>query len=167
MRKGKERSRLSRDWETVRAEIEAIISDKNLDASSFRRLRNNEGWAEIEEKIYHQFCTLDHPLARPVWLWENFKQETFAVEGADTWQRLEKLVDHDELVWFFTNGDKDKLWFYEGKVKAVITIIEESSYLDEFYICSKKYEWMICFNHHDTLIATGSIMPGKLRSLQE
>jgi len=33
-----------------------------------------------------------------------------------------KLVDNDETIWFFVNGDKDKFWFYEGKVKTIITI---------------------------------------------
>jgi hypothetical protein len=50
-------------------------------------------------------------------------------------------------------------------VKAIQAIIEEASLLDEMYLGSKKYDWLLCINHHDILVATGGDMPDKLRQL--
>jgi hypothetical protein len=46
------------------------------------------------------------------------------------------------------------------------TIIEESVW-DEFYIGSKKYEWLITMTHHDILLATGTNMPEKMQAIKE
>jgi hypothetical protein len=51
-------------------------------------------------------------------------------------------------------------------VKAIQTIINEACYIDELYLVSKKYDWLICINHHDILIATGQTVPDKLRELE-
>jgi hypothetical protein len=52
-------------------------------------------------------------------------------------------------------------------VKAIRKVILESCYIDELYLASKKYDWLICINHHDVLIATGKIMAEKLRNLSD
>lgn len=153
-------------WERLRADIEGIIKDKNLSTTEYRSLSLHEDWKAIKEIIYHTFCKLDHPTQRPIWLWEYFKLDTFSISAEQPYKYLDRLVDNDETVWFFLDSDKDKFWFYEGKLKAIMTIIEESSYIDELYLVSKKYHWLICINHHDILIATGQTMPDKLRQLQ-
>jgi len=56
--------------------------------------------------------------------------------------------------------------FNQGQVKLVQTIIAEACYIDELYLVSKKYDWLLCINHHDVLIATGRTMPDKLRQLE-
>jgi len=80
---------------------------------------------------------------------------------------LDQLIDPSQEILFFVNGDKDKFWFYKGKVKAIQTVIAESSYMDELYLASMKYDWLICINHHNCLIATGNLMPDRLRNLIE
>jgi len=154
------------NWEDLVADIESIIKNEDISASEFRKLSIHEDWKTIEENIYQTFCRLDHPTQRPVWLWECFKLDTFALSIESPYKLLDKLIDEEETVWFFLNGDKDKLWFYEGNVKAIMTIIGESTHIDELYLASKKYKWLICINHHDSLIATGQTMPGKLRRLE-
>ena len=162
----KERHILRHNWESLRAEIERIIVDKKLYTTDFKRLNIHEGWKALEENIYYTFCKFDHPTKRTVWLWEHFKLDTFSLVIEQPYKYLDKLVDKDEIVWFFVNGDKDKFWFYEGKVKAIMTVIEESSYIPDLYLASKKYQWLICINHHDVLIATGQTMSDKLEQLQ-
>jgi len=51
-------------------------------------------------------------------------------------EMLEQLIDVAEDLWFFVNGGKDKFWFYQGKIKAIRKVIEDSSYIDELYIAS-------------------------------
>lgn len=154
------------NWENLRAEIGRIIEYKKLSATEFKSLNVREDWKSIEENIYYTFCKLDHPAQWHVWLWEYFKLDAFSIVVEQPFKLLEKLIDEDETVWFFVNGDRDKFWFYEGRIKAILTVIEESSYIDELYLASKKYQWLICINHHNNLIATGQEMPDKLRKLQ-
>ncbi len=150
----------------MRADIENIIKDSKLSPTDFRALSIYDDWKTIEENIYHKFCKLDNPTQRPIWLWEYFKLDTFSIVVEQPYKFLDQLVDSEEAVWFFVNGEKDKFWFYEGKIKAIVTVIEESSYIDELCLASKKYDWLICVNHHDDLIATGQMIPRKLRQLK-
>lgn len=154
---------LRQNWVGLRAEIEKVIKENKLSSKDFKALNINDDWQAIEDNVYHTFCNLDHPTLRPVWLWEHFKLDTFSIAVDQPYKFLDQLVDSEETVWFFVNDDRDKFWFYEGKVKAIKTVIEESSYIDEVYLVSKKYQWLICINHHDNLIATGQKMPDKLR----
>lgn len=162
----KNRYILKNDWKDSRAEIDSIIKDQKISPDQVRRLSITENWQKIEERIYQTFCTLDHPIERPVWLWTCFKLDVFSVTAERPYDLLDLLIDKNEMVWFFVLGDKNKLWFYEGFVSPIKRIIAESTYaIDEIYLASKKYQWLICINHHDDLIATGELMPDKLRKL--
>lgn len=156
-------------WTDLRKEIETIRKDFNLMETQFRPLELND-WKEIENKIYQTFCNLTNYKSRPVWLWEHFKLDTFSVSTkGKPFLYLDKLIDDTETVYFFVNetvNEADKFWFYQGQVKPIQTIIAEACYIDELYLVSKKYEWLLCFNHHDILIATGQTMPDKLRHLE-
>lgn len=156
-------------WTVLRKEIETIRTDFSITDSQFRPLGLND-WQEIEEKIYHAFCKLTHYKSRPIGLWEHFKLDTFSISTQqNTYLYLDKLIDNTENVWFFVNetvNEAHKFWFYQGQVKPIQIIIAEACYIDELYLISKKYDWLICINHHDALIATGLTMPDKLRQLE-
>lgn len=160
-------------WENIlslRTEVEQVRHRLALPESQFRPLGLRE-WEGIDEKIYHAFCKLYSPTGRPTWLWEHFKLETH------TWYcpeklpdfLLEKLVDKQEAVWLMlddTVNGQAKLWLYEGYVVAIRQVLDECCFVDEVYLVSKKYEWLLCINHHDVLYATGGDMPAKLRQLE-
>jgi len=166
----REKNLLRKNWTDLRTKINKTIAEKGLIDTDFRPLSIHENWKQIEEKIYRTFCTLTHPTQRPLWLWTNFKLNTFSFSNLDNRPELylDKLVDKNETVWYVvteTINEGDKFWFYEGKIKSIQTVIDET-WFDELYVVSKKYEWLICINHHDTLIATGNIMPDKLKKLE-
>lgn len=165
---------MQKSWDPIRAEIERIIEDKDIKPADFRALSMYDDWSGIEEKIYAVFCNhkslsnRNDWRERPVWLWEHFKLETHAISSdySASYKYLAKLVDADEIVWFFVNGDRDKFWFYEGKIDSIVTVIGECCCIDELYVASKKYRWLININHHDSVFATGEIMPDRLRALK-
>jgi hypothetical protein len=166
----KERNLLRENWTDLRSEISKTIANKRILETDFRPLSIHDNWKQIEEKIYRTFCTLTHPTKRPLWLWTDFKLDTFSI--TNLYDRpelyLDKLIDKTETVWYVVNetiNEGDKLWFYEGKIKSIQIIIDET-WFDELYIISKKYEWLICINHHDILFATGNKMPDKLRRME-
>ena len=46
-------------------------------------------------------------------------------------------------------GYQPKYWLYEMCLPELITILDESSGLGDFYIVSKKYQWLISENHEE------------------
>ncbi|MGV3611327.1 MAG: DUF6756 family protein [Fluviicola sp.] len=165
----KKRALLRENWTSIRANIEEVIKEQNIAQQDFKALSVYDNWEEIQDKIIETFC--DFPLSykyTPAWLWEHFKLETAGLSNRVEYseQYLDELLDPDERVWFFVNDRIAKFWFYEGNYRAVKTIIAES-YWNEFYIASKKYDWLICMTHHEILLATGKEMAEKLQVIKE
>lgn len=156
-------------WTELRKEIENLRNSFGLSDSEFQNLGLNE-WKSIEQKIYESFCKLTHYKSRPVWLWEHFKLKTCSTSTIEKpYLFLDKLIDSKETIYFFVNetvNEYDKFWFYQGKINAIQKIIANASYIDECYLTSTKYEWLICINHHDTLFITGKNINDKLFVLE-
>jgi hypothetical protein len=57
-------------------------------------------------------------------------------------------------------------WLYEGRIDAITAVLDEA-WAFEFYLVSKKFEWLLCYNHHDVLMAVGEPTVTKLRRLTE
>jgi hypothetical protein len=155
-------------WTPLRKEIEAIRKDQGLVESDFHPVGIRE-WPSIMQKIYHRFCGHMPGASAPLWLWEHFVLDTFSIPSVKKpYFYLDTLVDPQECIWFFVNetvNEKNNYWFYEGKIKPIQTVLAEACYIDEVFLVSKKYPWMICINHHNHLITTGEGMPDKLRAL--
>ncbi|MBE8727910.1 DUF6756 family protein [Flavobacterium hungaricum] len=164
----KERHLLRKNQNGLRPKIAEIISEQMILEKDFRPLSIKEDWKQIEENIYQKFCHYNR--IRSTWLWNTFKLDTFSASNLSSRPEtyLDQLIEESETVWYIvseTVNEKNKFWFYEGKIKTIQKIIDES-WLYDLYIVSKKYEWLIAINHHDTLIATGNVMPDKLRQLK-
>jgi len=157
-------------WTELRQNIETIRQENKIHASEFKPV-DILSWRQIQEKIVTTFCNVQGHKANYNALWEDFKNETYAVQFFRNWpfDSLTQLVDHSEKVWLFINEPvegKTKFWFYEGKIETIVFVLGES-FVDEVYVASKKYEWLLCINHSDILIATGLNMPDKLRQLEK
>ncbi|WP_230659026.1 DUF6756 family protein [Psychrobacter sp. I-STPA10] len=162
----------AKEWSEVRAELMQLKTKLNLSDDEFRMLSPYEDYQGIEEKIYQTFCTIDNGKKRPVWLWHCFKQEKYFTDFLPDAPEcyLHKLIDPNESIWMGVFGmakQQDKIWFYEGKILTIQKLLAELYFFDEFYFVSKKYQWLICINHHDTLIVTGGDMPQKLKALEQ
>ena len=154
-------------WTPLRIEIEKIRHNFSITDAQFTPIALNE-WQAVERSIFDKFVKTGPGRQLPVWLWGNFKMDSYALQIKSPGGILSELIDQDELVWFFVNetvDEKDKFWYYRGFVKYIEVIINEAQSLDELNWVSKKFEWMICFNHHNFLIATGSQMPEKLKAI--
>ena len=55
----------------------------------------------------------------------------------------------DEKVYLLLEDDRQKYWIAECNPAAVHLIINESIYLEDYYITNKKFNWLITENHHD------------------
>jgi hypothetical protein len=145
-------------WTDLRIEINKCIKDNYLDIISL----NITEWNEIEHKIINYFTGVNEGFT---WMWENKilkKIEYYAKEIPD-YNILVKIIfeviNHNEDLWFFledTLNYETKYWGYEGRINDIIKLFGEI-HLDDFYIVSKKLEWIIGQNHHDVLFGFGKI----------
>ncbi len=161
----------SKEWSDVRAEMIQLKTQMKLTDDEFRVLSLYDDYKGIEETIYQTFCKIENGKSRPVWLWECLKQEVYSAYLSEQPENhLAELIDSNEIIWMGALGtvrEKSKIWFYEGKIESMQKLLSETCHFDEFYFISKKYDWLICINHHDILIATGSDMPQKLKAIAD
>jgi len=156
-------------WTELRQNIETIRQENKIPEDEFKPV-DISSWRQIQEKILSTFCKIQSHKDKFNWLWEDFKQDIYSVQFNRNYpfDSLIQLVDNSEKVWLFINESVKqgtKFWFYDGQIKTIAFVLGES-FVDEVYIASKKYEWLLCINHHDVLIATGHNMPDKLRQLE-
>ena len=119
-------------------------------------------WQSLQKNIFNKFYDSN---------WERPKGDTYAIHFLYNYpfDQLLNLVDHEEKVWLFldeTVSERDKFWFYEGYITDIVAILVETTQSREVYIASKKYEWLLCVNHHDYIIASGKEMSEKLMKLE-
>jgi hypothetical protein len=150
-------------WTDLRQEIERARQVLHLPEQEFAPLPYSTNWSLLEDTIYHTFCTLHHPLVRPRWLWEAFRPGAYGLNSEEnSLDTLVALVEEEEVVWLMVN-DADKFWFYQGKRTAIQAVLNECCYLDEIYLISKKYKWLLCLNHHKVIYGVGQEMSEKLK----
>jgi|SRR6476661_327910 len=145
-------------WTYLRQEIEKARHELGLPDAAFAPLPYTTNWHRIEETIYHTFCTLHYPTVRPRWLWECFRPGAYALGyEEDPLATMISLAKNEEQVWLMVN-EGDKFWFYQGQPAAIHAVLNECAYIDEIYLLSKKYEWLLCINHHEVLYGIGTLM---------
>ena len=69
------------------------------------------------------------------------------------------LSDSEELVYVLFEDSKNyqpKYWLYEMYIPELVCVIGEVCGLDDFYIVSKKFEWLISECHEDIVSFVGS-----------
>ena len=145
-------------------EIDNARQQLSISDANFKSLPSTTNWHRLKEQIYRRFCKISNK-SRSIWLWDNFKHGYQGIDlNVHLHSILHQLIPNDEMIWFMAS-DGTNLLFYEGKVKAIQAIIGETSYeLDEYYLISKKDEWLFCANHHDILIGTGELAIRKIKA---
>lgn len=157
-------------WTELRQNIETIRRESRFSEDEFKPV-DIISWKQLQDNIISTFCKIETHKDKFNWLWEDFKQDTYSVrfEKNYPFDSLLQLVDASEQVWLVINesvNDGTKFWFYEGQIKPIAFVLGKS-FADEVYIVSKRYDWLLCINHHDVLFATGLNMPGKLKQLDK
>jgi hypothetical protein len=152
-------------WTPLRQEILRICELFGIPKERFKQVPIHE-WQNIQDKILQTFCHTD--LSGPIW--ERLKFDSFAVQFNYNYpfDQLSYLVPEAEVIWLCLNEtvkERNKYWFFEGHINDIIAVLNESQIVDEVYIASRKYEWLLCVNHHNVIIATGNLMTMKLMTL--
>lgn len=151
----------------LKNELLQTATTLGLFSTSFHAVGITE-WEPIMKKIEDRFVAAPYDKMR--WWWDsNFKGSVHAVVLAEhPFKILNKLIPLQEQVWFIAveSWGKDKFWLFEGDIQAIQRVIGESSAF-EYYIVSKKYEWLLCENHHNVLYGVGDSVIEKLKQLEK
>jgi len=119
-------------------------------------------WPEIMKKIEESFIIKKNSNIKFNRWWENLKEPQYGINvDSHPFHCINQLIDGNEKIWFVacdSNNDPSKFWLFQGYIKPILKLLDEH-YRFEFYLVSKKYEWLLCLNHHDNLIGLGSIIP--------
>ncbi|QIX59960.1 hypothetical protein HER32_01635 [Hymenobacter sp. BT18] len=120
-------------------------------------------WPSVLHKIEAAFVIKTSSNTHFNWWWESFKPPQYRhfFENGHAYECLRQLIDAHELVWFVacdSSKDPSKFWLFQGRVHAIQAILREC-YAFEYYIVSKKYEWLLCETDHDVLVGLKGVIP--------
>lgn len=144
-----------------------MIKELGLDRS---RVFEADKWryAQIIQKIQETFVQDSGSIH-----WANmgyFRPElaawTVNVSDKQLWyHELSHLVPKpEEMVYVLLEDTQDfapKYWLYEMYLQELITILDETVGLDDFYIVSKKIDWLITENHEEIVTFVGEPLAGR------
>lgn len=88
-----------------------------------------------------------------IYLWEEMI-DYYSVNNKEAWQWINEFIGDSETIMFFNNSDERKSFIFKNGDDLVSVLSETYGY--EFYITNKDLTYLICFNHHDVLIASGT-----------
>lgn len=146
----------------MRKTIENIIKEFNLDRTRIfevSHLKYNEIIKKVESKFVRNSGELH---------WSNLTNRfnpslshfSKSIGKNPLWfQHLDKFIPDTLCYVLFEDckSMKPKYWLYEMYPKEIIIILNESSPKD-FYIVSKKFDWLISECHEDIVVVVGTEM---------
>jgi hypothetical protein len=150
---------------SFRDEINKIIEELHLSDEDFQLVRLTR-YREILVSIVEKFTRLKKTQIN-MWWWNYFNEPIYNFCPKDVFEVLPELIDKEESVWFIIEDERkaeEHFWLYEGRINAVVSILKELSF-EEYYIVSKKLEWILCENHHNLLIGSGKHIIEKMKSV--
>ena len=135
-------------------EIDAAVKLLNIDSLSFVRLSPKQN-----ENLYQRLLKKFVASGERQWWWEDFKLASYNFdEHPNRMAQLRKILANiKEKVWFMPEDDEYDFYPIYESVPALIPDILSECFFFEYYIISKKENWLICENHHNHLIGINSI----------
>lgn len=86
-------------------------------------------------------------------LWEDLG-ESVAVQHAASWRWVDDFVKGMPTILLFDEREERTMFAFQDGSLLVPTL--EEAYAFEFYLTDPATEYLLCFNHHDFLIASGA-----------
>lgn len=140
---------------SVRDDIERAVKELNISHLEFAEV-SKLNWENILRRTQDKLLVNASYKTNLHWGWQAFKEPRITLRfiNDDGYKNLSNIIN-DDMVYFIAEDFREKMWVYEGKITSIIDIIGDCYYLDEYYIVSKKYEWVLCENHHGIFIGSG------------
>lgn len=150
-----------------------LIKKGNIDKTRFHKIRSNQ-YKKIYKAITEEFADKTKTWKNGLH-WANINGYSpkkmknlvgcYPVDYSTWFFQLPQIISEDNMVYFLIDKSspiRDKFWIFESSVSEltkVLNLLNHSAFLDmgwlDYYIVSKKYEWIIGFNHHDIVSFVG------------
>lgn len=140
---------------------------KSLGVDDELRLVEPYRYRAVLERIIECRTLLSKDAVSAPWWWEALRQPVACCQPADAIGLLKDIAPVDELVWFVIEANEipakreGNFWLYEASIEVIARVLRELPHC-EYYVVSKKCDWLLCENHHDLFIASGAPMTEKL-----
>lgn len=134
----------------VRDEIEKIVKEKRIPKERFAEFSKNS-WQDIVKKFHSIFLDRKkHPTYDLSYCWLHFREGLESSEPVS--MRVNSDVYFDRVGELIPLEDRDKKlflilsqgWVYEGHAEEILLVLSELFYLEDAYIVSPKFKWVIC-----------------------
>ena len=134
----------------VRDEIEKVRRDKGIPPERFGEFAKS-GWKDIITKFCYTFLDMKKQRGSNLaYSWLNFREGLEHSEplicGADEFAYFAKVCemvpreDRDKKLFLILSQG----WVYEGYAEEIFSLLPELFYLEDAYILSPKFRWVIC-----------------------
>ena len=116
-------------------------------------------WSEILIKIEKCFTEKVDNNGSLMRAWETFKEPrtSFDIPYEKMISILESIL-HEEKLWLVVEDIHLKFWLYEISTSYLSDILGSIESLGEYYLISKKFEFIICENHHSIFLVSGEVL---------
>lgn len=146
----------------IRNEAERVIKECGLD-----RGRLHEVSKYSYDNIIHRFTKTFVTSGDIHRCWDGRIKEfrstpsTVGIDGEPWYHRLTDFIPSEIPVYLILEdykGYEPKYWVYEAYPSEIVTLLDEVNGPGEYYIVSKKFDWLICGTHEDTVYCSGDIV---------
>lgn len=129
------------------------IKDEILVAVNNLNIQIKEVSATTVDELITNIATKYTKGRKHGWLWENMV-DNVCVSNKDAWKWLGEFIGNSESIMFF-NPPEERIAFVFLSGHDLVSVLSET-YGFEFYITNNTLDYLMCFNHHDILIACGN-----------
>lgn len=150
---------------STREYIEQTIKEQNIDRKRFFEV-SKQNYKNLIYKIEETFVQQNSKNHRTIhWANMGYFNENIdwigkSIRNMPLWYHLlPKIVLSPEkpiyVLFEDTKAYQPKYWLYEAFIPELITILDKSYYFD-YYIVSKKFDWLISENHEQIVCFVGN-----------
>ncbi|MCR2048795.1 hypothetical protein NSB25_16090 [Acetatifactor muris] len=152
-----------------------MVMQCGISKERFHKVRGNQ-WENIYQKIVEKYAD-----KTKIWKnglhWANTNGYSpksmkkflgcYAVDYSTWFYFLPQIIKENNMVYFLINKGRDwnegeEFWIFESYIPELVKVLDllnHTAFLDygwlDYYIVSKKYQWIIGFNHHDIISCIG------------
>ncbi len=132
----------------LRDAINGVLKERPEIEFRFCRLGLYEA---ILDSIAERFLNRGRHDRDKTWWWDCLANKTESSAPTDVFAELRKRLHPEEAYWFVASEEDGKYWLAEATGAAIPEVLGEMHGF-EYYIIDRKMSWLLCENHHDTLI---------------
>ena len=131
------------------------------------RLLSPYQYRQVLGQVAEAFLTVGTKGLGYYWWWEVLREPHVSRHtGSSSLAVLSSLLPSDETVWFLANDTskkQDAFWVYEEKTGSIVRVLREC-YGFEYFVVSKRLDWLVGEHHSEVLVAAGERMTKALES---